>query len=146
VQEGYQDEIRKLTGVTVVVEETAKDCPVCQGPTRVLKTAQRSGVTLQHGSFHTRETVRVCISGCEKQGSPVVQHSTALAELIPPKSAVGYDIMVQSGPICWASFMTSCATCSVRSMCAKTFAPSLEITDDVWERKWIKREKQSAIG
>ena len=97
VQEGNQNEIRNLTGVMVTVEETRKDCPVCHGPTRVLKTVPRSGVTLRHGSFHTRETVRVCISGCTKQGSLVTQHSAMLAELFPPKSTVGYDVMVHVG-------------------------------------------------
>jgi hypothetical protein len=97
VQEGYQNEIRNLTGVMVTVEERGKDCSVCHGPTRVLKTVPRSGVTLRHGSFHTRETVRVCISGCTKQGSLVTQHSAMLAELFPPKSTVGYDVMVHVG-------------------------------------------------
>ena len=97
VQEGYQNEIRSLTGVMVTVEETAKDCPVCQGPTRVLKTVPRNGVTLLHGSFRTRETVRVCASGCTKQGSLLTQHSATLAELVPPKSTVGYDVMVHVG-------------------------------------------------
>ena len=81
----------------VTVEETAKDCPACHGPTRVLKTVPRRGVTLRHGSFRTRETVRVCISACTKQGRLVAQHSATLADLIPPKSTVGYDVMVHVG-------------------------------------------------
>jgi hypothetical protein len=97
VQEGYQDRVRKLAGVMVSLEEAGKDCPVCQGCTRVLKTVPRSGVTLLHGSFCIRETVRVCVSGCTKQGSLVTQHSATLAELIPPKSTVGYDVMVHVG-------------------------------------------------
>jgi len=84
-------------GVMVTFEETEKECPFCQGPTRVLKTVSRSGVTLQHGSFRTRETVRVCLGACKKQGSPVLQHSPTLAELLPPRSTVGYDVMVQIG-------------------------------------------------
>jgi hypothetical protein len=84
-------------GVTVTIEETEKECPSCQGPTRVLKTVSRSGVTLQHGSFRTRETVRVCPGACKKQGSLVLQHSPRLAELIPPRSTVGYDVMVHIG-------------------------------------------------
>ena len=97
MQQGYQNEIRSLTGVMVTVEETEKGCPCCEGPTRVLKTVPRSGVTLRHGSFHTRETVRVCLSACKKQGSLVMQHSATLAELIPPRSTVGYDVMVHVG-------------------------------------------------
>ena len=84
-------------GVMVTIEETAKECPFCQGPTRVVKTVSRSGVTLQHGSFRTRETVRVCLSACRKQGSPVLLHSATLADLIPPRSTVGYDVMVRVG-------------------------------------------------
>jgi hypothetical protein len=97
VQEEYQNEIRSVTGAMVTIEETEKDCPFCQGPTRVLKTVPRSGVTLRHGSFRTRETVRVCLSACNKQGSLVMRHSATLAELIPPRSTVGYDVMVHIG-------------------------------------------------
>jgi hypothetical protein len=79
------------------VEGAGKDCPICQGPTRVLKTVMRSGMTLRHGSFCVREPVRACASGCQKQGSPVTQRSATLAELIPPRSTVGYDVMVHVG-------------------------------------------------
>ena len=65
-------------------EETEQDCPCCQGPTRVIKTVPRSGVTLQHGSFRTRETVRVCLSACKKQGSLVMQHSATLVGPLLP--------------------------------------------------------------
>ena len=97
MQEGHQNEIRSLAGVMVSLEETEQDCSCCQGPTRVIKTVLRSGVTLQHGSFCTRETVRVCLSACKKQGSLVMQHSATLAELIAPRSTVGYDVMVHVG-------------------------------------------------
>jgi len=79
------------------VEEAGKDCPICQGHTRVLKTVLRGGVTLHHGSFCVRETVRACASGCQKQGSPVTQRSATPAELIPPRSTVGYDVMIHVG-------------------------------------------------
>lgn len=63
----------------------------------VQKTLQRNGVTLAHGTFRVREIVHVCAARCEKQGSLVTRRAAALAELIPPRSTVGYDVMVHVG-------------------------------------------------
>ena len=97
VQDGYRNQIRTLVGVMVTAEEAREDCPVCQGPMRVQKTVPRSGVTLSHGCFRVRETVHTCASGCKKQGSLVTRRSATLADLIPPRSTVGYDVMVHVG-------------------------------------------------
>jgi len=49
-------------------------------------------VTLTHGRFRLRQTVRVCASGCRGKKRP-----GALAGLIPPRGVVGYDVMVHVG-------------------------------------------------
>ena len=63
----------------------------------VQKTLKRSAVTLAHGLFRAREVVYVCARRCKRQGSLVTRRDPALAELIPPKSIVGYDVMVYVG-------------------------------------------------
>jgi hypothetical protein len=63
----------------------------------VQKTVQRHGLTLSHGAFRVRETVRVCVSGCRHEGARVVHRPATLACLIPPGSVVGYDVMVHIG-------------------------------------------------
>lgn len=59
---------------------------------RVSKTWQRTGVTLRHGRFRLRQTVRVCTSGCRTR-----KRREALSGLIPPHGVVGYDVMVHVG-------------------------------------------------
>lgn len=63
----------------------------------VQKTLQRQAATLAHGLFRVREVVYVCDDRCKREGSLVTRRAQALAELIPPKSTVGYDIMVYVG-------------------------------------------------
>ena len=67
---------------------------------RVRKTFEHAGVTLAHGAFHVRETVHVCAAGCRHPESGGAQHGRALlkrqaavAELLLPRSTVGYDLM-----------------------------------------------------
>jgi len=76
--------------VLVDEEETPRRCSVCGDPTRVRKTWERTGVTLIHGSFRLRQTVRVC-------SCPGSKHTGALTSLIPPRSVVGYDVMAYVG-------------------------------------------------
>jgi len=59
---------------------------------KVVKTWERTGVTLRHGYFRLRQTVRKCPSGCPSKKRPGV-----LAGIIPPGSVVGYDVMVYVG-------------------------------------------------
>lgn len=98
LQDGYQNRIYILAGVQVTVEQPAESCSSCQVPMPVQKTVERTGMTLSHGSFRIRESVRACRSaGCKEEGSPATHRARALAELIPPRSRVGYDVMVHIG-------------------------------------------------
>lgn len=80
----------------VDAEEEAQPCSVCGRPMRVQKTWERTGMTLEHGSFRIRQRVQVCPSGCRKRGVPV-GGASPLAGLIPPRGVVGYDVMVHVG-------------------------------------------------
>ena len=70
---------------------------------RVRKTVVHGGVTLEHGHFQARETVYVCAAGCLKPGSEegpghaVIKRQAAVAELLLPRSAFGYDVMTFIG-------------------------------------------------
>ena len=64
---------------------------------KVQKTIQRSGKTLAHGSFRVGETVYVCASGCQQEGRLVTRRSYQLAQLLLPRSTVGYDVLVYVG-------------------------------------------------
>ena len=83
---------QSVAGALVDDEPPQQHCPECGGPTRVQKTRQRTGVTLEHGTFRLRQTVRVCVSGCTGK-KPV----GPLAGLIPPRKVIGYDVMVHVG-------------------------------------------------
>lgn len=63
----------------------------------VQKTMPRHGVTLEHGSFTARETVHSCTAGCRQDGVPVTRRCAALALRLPPKTTIGYDVMVFAG-------------------------------------------------
>lgn len=63
----------------------------------VQKTVPRHGVTLAHGPFHLQEKVYVCTPACRPAGHPRVHHTPTLAALLPPRSVVGYDVMVAVG-------------------------------------------------
>jgi hypothetical protein len=83
---------QSVAGALVDAEQPPERCPMCGDGTRVQKTWERTGVTLQHGSFRLRQTVRVCVSGCRKKKS-----NGALTDLIPARSVVGYDVIVYIG-------------------------------------------------
>lgn len=55
-------------------------------------------MTLAHGSFGIRETVTVyvCASGCKKEGRLVTERPLNLAQLLSPKTVVGYDAMAHA--------------------------------------------------
>jgi hypothetical protein len=63
----------------------------------VEKTVARGGKTLAHGSVQISETVHHCLAGCRKDGKRVTRRSSDLAQLIPPRGVVGYDVMVHVG-------------------------------------------------
>lgn len=81
----------------VQVERGQPACPLCQGSMQVQKTVQRQAVTLAHGRFRVREIVYVCPDRCQQQGALMTRRSPALTELVPPKSTVGYDLLVYVG-------------------------------------------------
>jgi hypothetical protein len=69
----------------------------------VQKTFEHRGVTLAHGAFRVRETVHVCAAGCTKPepggacGVALLKRQVAVAELLLPRSTVGYDVMTFVG-------------------------------------------------
>lgn len=83
---------QSVAGARVDAEQPLERCSVCGDSTRVQKTWERTGVTIEHGSFRLRQTVRVCVSGCRGK-----KRMGTLAGLIPARSVVGYDIMVYVG-------------------------------------------------
>ncbi len=97
MQDDYRKQLFDTAGVLVSVDDPLQTCPVCQGKTQVQKTTRRKGVTLSHGSFGVRETMRVCAVGCRHEGHAAIPRPAALAALIPPGSVIGYDIMVHVG-------------------------------------------------
>lgn len=70
---------------------------------RVRKTFDHGGVTLAHGAFQVREAVHVCAAGCRQpalggaRGGALVKRQAAVAELLLPRSTIGYDVMTFVG-------------------------------------------------
>jgi hypothetical protein len=92
LQQQCRQRAQNVAGSLVDAEPPPERCSVCGDSTRVQKTWERSGVTLEHGSFRLRQTVRVCVSGCRGK-----KWIGTLAGLIPQRSVVGYDVMVYVG-------------------------------------------------
>jgi hypothetical protein len=63
----------------------------------VEKTFTHHGVTLEHGHFEVRETTYVCAKGCRRHGAKVRRRSSELAQRLPPRGTVGYDVIVFVG-------------------------------------------------
>jgi len=77
----------------------------------VRKTFEHRGVTLAHGPFRVRETEHVCACGCTGQfaddghpqgdggrgGHPLVRRQATVAQLLLPRSTMGYDLMAYVG-------------------------------------------------
>lgn len=97
MQDGFQNHLFDVAGILVTADDPLETCPVCGRSMYVQKTVRRNGLTLSHGSFRVRETVRVCASRCRHEGSRVAHRPATLACLIPPGSVVGYDVMVHIG-------------------------------------------------
>lgn len=92
LQQRCRQRSQSVAGALVDAEQAPERCPLCGGLTRVQKTWERTGLTLKHGAFRLRQTVRVCVSGCRGR-KPI----GILAGLIPTHSVVGYDVMVHVG-------------------------------------------------
>jgi hypothetical protein len=97
LHERYREQAHGLRNVPITVTEAAGSCAVCGMRMKAQKTVQHSGLTLAHGSFRSRETVYVCPSGCKQGGHLVTARSSRLAQILLPRSTVGYDVMVQVG-------------------------------------------------
>jgi len=87
---------RSVAGVLVDADKGARSCSICGRSMRVQKTWERTAMTLAHGCFRIRQTVYVCPSGC-RRGGRLVRGKSPLADLIPPRGVVGYDVMVHVG-------------------------------------------------
>jgi uncharacterized protein YbaR (Trm112 family) len=68
-----------------------ENCPRCSKPLQVLKTKQRSVVTLHIGKFVAAETIAVC-TACRR-----IYRSQELARLVPAGCNFGIDILVHVG-------------------------------------------------
>jgi len=97
MREEHQRQVRAIAGTTVAVSEPAGACPLCGGNMGVQKTLIHWGVTLEHGRFRIHETVHVCTAGCRHAGKLATRRPSSLAELLPPRSVIGYDVMVHVG-------------------------------------------------
>lgn len=89
--------MRSTVGALVHSNEPPVGCRVCAGPMRVEKTFPHHGVTLELGHFVVRETTYVCAQGCTQQGAKVRHRSPELAQRLPPRGTVGYDVIAYVG-------------------------------------------------
>jgi hypothetical protein len=73
-------------------------CEQCGGPTIVQKTVERRVVTIEHGAFYARETVRLCAGKCRHpSGKLAIRRSAELADKVPTGANYGYDLEVHVG-------------------------------------------------
>jgi hypothetical protein len=87
-----------IRGVAVFAEDSEGNCDVCNGPMIVQKTCRRGGLTLEHGTFEVKETVRVCAAKCRRpSGRLSTRRSRDAARSIMPKCVAGYDLMAFVG-------------------------------------------------
>lgn len=85
-------------GLVVRVETAPAPCPLCSKPTVVQKVAPRNVVTLEHGAFLARVTIRVCARKCKRRsGQLVTLRSEVLSWLVAPGAVYGYDVEVRVG-------------------------------------------------
>jgi hypothetical protein len=90
--------VRTAGGMLVFVDAEPEPCSVCGGAMHVQKTRRRHGITLEHGRFIAHETVYVCAARCRRDdGTLATRRASALAERLPPKGTVGYDLIVFVG-------------------------------------------------
>lgn len=98
LQETSREKMRATAGVRVFTHEEPGCCESCGGPMYVQKTLSRGGRTIRHGHFRVHETVYVCAARCRRpSGALVTQKSNDLPQIIMPRRAIGYDVMVEIG-------------------------------------------------
>ena len=94
--------IEEQTGTTFVFHFGSNQpyCPICIEPTVYYKTTPKRTVhTLRYGSVSFRESQAVC---CQhryrpEDNMPIVYDSCFARSLAPPKSHIGYDVIVEIG-------------------------------------------------
>jgi hypothetical protein len=64
---------------------------------KVEKTFRHRGMTLAHGCFNVCEVVHVCARDCRPGGRRVRRRQAGLADILMPRSSVGYDVMTFVG-------------------------------------------------
>jgi len=64
---------------------------------KIEKTFCHRGMTLAHGCFQVREVVHVCAHDCRPGGQRVRRRQAGLADILLPRSTVGYDVMTFVG-------------------------------------------------
>jgi len=89
--------LRSTAGVLAVAAEPPGPAPCCGGPMKVEKTFCHRGMTLAHGCFQVREVVHVCAHDCQPGGRRARRRQAGLADILLPRSTVGYDIMAFVG-------------------------------------------------
>ena len=97
-----QAETRERTfsigGLVIPLETPDHPCAQCRGPMFVQKSYRHEVVTLEHGSFFARETVRVCAARCtSSSGALLTRRSELLPQWVKPGSVYGYDVEVHVG-------------------------------------------------
>lgn len=95
-------QVESVAGALAVANDPPGPCPRCGGALHVQKTFEHGGLTLAHGAFQVRETVYVCAAGCTRtdlggRGGALVKRQASIAELLPPRSIIGYDVMAFVG-------------------------------------------------
>jgi hypothetical protein len=87
-----------IAGLIIPLGTSDDPCPKCGSPMLVQKSLRRRVVTLEHGSFFARETIRACSRGCTSPSDTLL---TRRSELLPRwvgRGAIfGYDIEVHVG-------------------------------------------------
>lgn len=84
-------------GAVVYSNDRPDGCAVCGSVMLVEKTFTHRGITLEHGHFDVRETTYICSKGCRWNGAKVRHRSSELAQRLPSKGTVGYDVIVFIG-------------------------------------------------
>lgn len=98
VQERCREQALSTRAAHVSAKESPGRCEICNGPMVLQKTVRRHGTTLEHGSFNATDAVWACKAGCRHpSGMVATRRSQALAQCLPPRKVVGYDVMVYVG-------------------------------------------------
>ncbi|MEW6743386.1 MAG: hypothetical protein AB1486_11570 [Planctomycetota bacterium] len=90
--------ILSTTDVVVSVTTPEDPCPHCGARMLVQKSVIHRVVTLAHGRFLAKETVRVCQNACRyPSGQRVTRRADGLSRLVQAGSVNGYDLEVHIG-------------------------------------------------